>query len=107
MYQIKAPLFYTDLGLQKTVLNPLANGKIQKLFNAFECFFKYSSRQILFSRTFQDSPVYSSAFQACVNLGYHDIKTTSNDVTRLTCTKIIVSHSVIKDGFLVYVELRK
>ena len=30
-------------------------------------FFKYFSRQILFSRTFQDSPVYSSTFQACAN----------------------------------------
>ena len=30
----------------KTVLNPPVNGKIQGLFNAFECFFKYFSRQI-------------------------------------------------------------
>ena len=30
-------------------------------------FFKYFSRQILLSRTFQDSPVYSSTFQACAN----------------------------------------
>ena len=29
--------------------------------------FKYFSRQILFSRTFQYSPVYSSTFQACAN----------------------------------------
>ena len=32
-------------------------------------FFKYFSRHILFSRTFQDSPVYSSTFQACANPG--------------------------------------
>ena len=38
LHQIKAPQFYIDLGLQKTLLNPLANGKIQGLFNAFECF---------------------------------------------------------------------
>ena len=56
LHQIKAPQFYTDLGLQK-VLNPLANGKIQGLFKAFECF----------SSTFQDSLVYSSTFQACAN----------------------------------------
>ena len=33
---------------------------------------KYFSRQILFSRTFQDSPVYSSTFQACASpdVGY-------------------------------------
>ena len=30
-------------------------------------FFKYFSRQISFSRTFQDSPVYSSTYQACAN----------------------------------------
>ena len=67
LHQIKAPQFYTDLRLQKTVLNLLANGKIPGLFKAFECFFKYFSMQFLFSRTFQDSPVYSSTFQACVN----------------------------------------
>ena len=33
-------------------------------------FFKYFSRQISFSRTFQDSPVYSSTFQACADPGY-------------------------------------
>ena len=38
MHQIKAPQFYTELGLQKSVLNPLANGKIQGLFMAFVCF---------------------------------------------------------------------
>ena len=38
LHQIKAPQFYTDLGLQKTVMNPLANGKIQGLFKAFQCF---------------------------------------------------------------------
>ena len=32
-------------------------------------FFKYFSRHILFSRTFQDSLVYLSTFQACVNPG--------------------------------------
>ena len=34
----QAPQFYTDLGLQKTQLNPPVNGKIQGLFKAFECF---------------------------------------------------------------------
>ena len=29
--------------------------------------FKYFSRKILFSRAFQDSPVFSSTFQACSN----------------------------------------
>ena len=38
LHQIKAPQFYTDLSLQKSVLNPLANGKIHGFFKAFECF---------------------------------------------------------------------
>ena len=38
LHQIKAPQFYTDLGLQKSVSNPLANSKFQGLFKAFECF---------------------------------------------------------------------
>ena len=38
LHQIKAPQFYTGLGLKKTVLNSLGNGKIQGLFKAFECF---------------------------------------------------------------------
>ena len=37
LHQIKAPQFYTDLGLKKTLLNPPVNGKIQGLFKAFEC----------------------------------------------------------------------
>ena len=41
----------------KTVFNPTVNGKIQGLFKAFEWF----------SRTFQESIVYSSTFQACAN----------------------------------------
>ena len=47
----------------KPVLNPPVNGKIQGLF----VFFKYFSKHKFFSRTFQDSPVNSRTFQACVN----------------------------------------
>ena len=64
LHQIKAPQFYTDLGLQKTVLNPLANGKIQGLLDALESF-QVLLKANFISRTFQDSPVYSSTFQAC------------------------------------------
>ena len=35
--------------------------------------FKYFSRQISFSRTFQDSHVYLSTFQACANPVLHII----------------------------------
>ena len=50
----------------KTVLNPPVNGKIQGLFKAFECF--SSTFQGKFN--FQDSPIYSSNFQACANPVY-------------------------------------
>ena len=66
LHQIKAPQFHTDLGLKKQCcMHPLENGKIQGLW----VFFKYFSRSILFSWTFQDSPIYSSTFQACANPG--------------------------------------
>ena len=66
--QIKAPQFYTDLGLKKTLLNPPVNGKFQGLFKAFVCFSStVQGKFYLFSRTFQDSLVYSSTFQACAN----------------------------------------
>ena len=41
--------------------------KFKDFSRPLSVFFKYFSRQILFSRTFQDSPVYSSTFQACAN----------------------------------------
>ena len=37
LHQIKAPQFYTDLGLQKHFYPPV-NGKIQGLFKALDCF---------------------------------------------------------------------
>ena len=46
LHQIKASQFYTDSGLLKMVLNPLANGKIQGLFKAFE------GLQVLFKANF-------------------------------------------------------
>ena len=35
-HQIKAPQFYTDLALQKTVLNPLANRKFEDFSSTFQ-----------------------------------------------------------------------
>ena len=50
----------------KTVLNPTVNGKF-KDFSRLLSVFQVLSRQILFSKTLQDSPVHSSTFQACAN----------------------------------------
>ena len=53
LIKIKAPQFYTDLGLKKTVMNPPANGKIQGLFKTFECF----------SSTFQNKFYFQGLFK--------------------------------------------
>ena len=45
----------------KTLLNPPVNGEIQGLFKAIECF----SSAFQGNFYFQESPVYSSTFQAC------------------------------------------
>ena len=66
LHQIKAHTFVL-IRVSKEVFNPPVNVKIQGLFKAFQIFLKYFSKQIKFSRTFQDSPVYSSTFQACAN----------------------------------------
>ena len=53
LHQIKAPQFYTDLGIPKTLLNPPANGKIQGPFNAFECFSSTFQGKFNFQRPFK------------------------------------------------------
>ena len=51
------PLFGAAYGLKKTELNPLANGKIQELFKAFECF----------SSTFQGKFIFKDfSRQSCI-----------------------------------------
>ena len=75
LHQIKAPLFFTDLGLQKTVLNPLANGKIKGLFNAFECF------QVLFKANFIFKDV---SRQSCIFKFFSSLCEISNNVVCAT-----------------------
>ena len=59
LHQIKAPQFvFTDLGLQKTALNPRENGKIQGLFKAFECF----------SNTLQGKFYFQGLFKAVLSI---------------------------------------
>ena len=66
LHQIKAPQFYTDLGLQNQRWILLQMVKFMDFSRPLSVL-RYFSRQILFSRTFQDSLVYSSTFQACAN----------------------------------------
>ena len=51
----------------KTCVSPLANGKIQGLFKAFECFSSTFQGIFYFQGLFKTVTVYSSTFQACVN----------------------------------------
>ena len=74
LHQIKAPKFYTDLGLKKIVLNPLANGKSQGLskpLSVFQVFFKanfifkdFSSQSCIFK-------YFSSLCEPCVLFYYN------------------------------------
>ena len=50
----------------KTVLNPPVNGKIQGLFWTLSVFLELFKAYLIL-RTFQDSLLYSSTFQACAN----------------------------------------
>ena len=51
----------TDLGLQKTLLNPPVNGKMQVLFKAFECF----------SSTFQVKFYFQGLFKTVLYIQVH------------------------------------
>ena len=50
-----------------TALSSAENSRIQVLFKAFSVIFQYFSRQIYFSRNFQESRLNRSTFQALAN----------------------------------------
>ena len=66
LHQIKAQQFYTDFGLyqQCLVLQKIVEfNDFSRLFSDFPVLFK---AELIF-RTFQESPLNSSTFQACAN----------------------------------------
>ena len=63
LHQIKAQPFYDDIG-QNQLCQFLQETVEPKDFSRLLSDF---SRQIKFSRTFQESPLNSSTFQACAN----------------------------------------
>ena len=67
LFGAAAPQLYTDLGLKKTVLNHLANGKIQGLFKAFVCFSSTFQDKFYFLGLFKTVLYNSSTFQASAN----------------------------------------
>ena len=60
--QIKEPQFYTDLGLKKAVLNPLANGKIQGLKKSFKFFWSTFRGKSYFQRLFKTVPTLDDKY---------------------------------------------
>ena len=59
-------LLNEKLVLEKYYFKSYKNAQIQVLFKAL-VILQYFTRQIYFSRTFQESPPYLSALQACAN----------------------------------------
>ena len=71
LHQIKAPQFYTDLGLQKTLFNPPVNGKIQGLSRPLSVFQVLLKAYIIFkdfSRQSCTFKYFSSLCEPCGNL---------------------------------------
>ena len=83
LHQIKAPQFHTDLGLQKTVLNPHANGKIQGLFKAFECFSSTFHGKFLFQGLFKTVLYIQVLFKPVQTLGLDHYEIELSDCQRV------------------------
>ena len=66
LHKIKVQQFYTDLGIYQQCLVLQKIVEIED-FSRLWVIFQYFSRQISFSRTFQERPLNSSTFQACAN----------------------------------------
>ena len=72
--QKKAPHFYTYLGLQNTELNPLANGKIEGLYKAFECFSTTFQGKFYFQGLFRTVLYFQVLFKPVLTLIIEFIK---------------------------------
>ena len=70
LHQINAPQFYTDLGLQKKMLNPPVTGKIQGLFKAFGCFSSTFQGKINFQGLFKTALYIQVLFKSVRTLTY-------------------------------------
>ena len=84
LHQIKALQFYTDSGFQKTVLNHLANGKIQELLKDIECF----------SSTFQGKFYFQGLFKTVlyIQVLFKPVPTLINLLLKKTSGVGIIHH---------------
>ena len=87
------------------MLNTPVSGKIQGLFKVFECF-SSTFKGIFLKKTFQDSPVYSSTFQACVNPARAISDTSTGLQIRVHVVKIIFLISQPKHMCMVLCKLK-
>ena len=69
---IKAPQFYTGFGLPRQFLILLLKVKFKDFSRSLGIFQVLFKKNVI-SRTFQDSPVYSSTSQACASPGTYRI----------------------------------
>ena len=75
LHQIKSPqFFFTDLGLQKTVLNPLANGKFKDFARPLSVF-QVFSKQFFFQELFKTAMYIQVLFKQVQTLYSYEIST--------------------------------
>ena len=94
LHQINAPQFYTDLGLQKTVLNPLAISIIQGLFKAFECFKVLFKANFIFKDFARQSCIFkyfSSLCKPCLD----QTATQAQDLPTMSFLDETECHSIV------------
>ena len=72
LHQIRAPQFYNDLGLQNSVESS-CKWQNSRTFQDLSSVFQVLFRSNLIFNDFQDSPIYSSTFQVCVNPAFNEI----------------------------------
>ena len=80
------------------MLSPTKNSRIQGLFKAFECFPVFFKTDLIFKYcTFQESPLNSSTFQACVNpdlVSVELIKSQGKNIGILLLKEIKIQYTV-------------
>ena len=85
LHQIKAQQFYTDLGLLSYLQKIVEFKDFSRLLSDFPVLFKAD----LISRTFQESPLNSSTFQACAKPGFSTVLPTGASPMFTVCHKVI------------------
>ena len=81
LHQIKAPQFDTDLGLQRHVLNPPVNGKVQGLFKAFVCYSSTFQGKLNFQGLFKTVLYIQVLFKPVRTLTQREVQTSNPSIS--------------------------